>query len=761
MSQPQIKSWVITLRAVREQLTLSQAEFARQVGCTRSFINAVERGKVTPSLSVFFKMCQTLGLSLRLTPDNDFGPEVPLRLRDIHIEDLPALVTKLVDTYVPTQTCILTLNENYPEQDEPLVFRQLSVDGHTIVVGYSGATLSVHCPFPVDSLNPNSIKRMIRRVEGLLDDFQTMSRAKTLSMLYDTATRLSEQRNPTPLLETTIERARRFLDTDLAYVTLVDPITLTVRMKVACGYLHPEFLEIVLPLGVGLGGWVARNQQPLTVTDYLNSSSIEHDPVTDHIVRQEGIRAILGVPLVVRNKSLGVLFAAKRQPAQFTTHQIAILSSLADFAALALDNAESYRTALSVAESSTAVRDEAEAQLHWLEETVERMAQLTTVHMTGKSPRPALNAFAAEIGVEILVIDNGYTVVDKTADWPDPELIEGSVVPLLFLSRYGVNLSASGVCAPLDEVTHHPFVVLPLGTEQDHYGFFVAWHSPDIPWTPVIMNILDMAAANWALQRSVEEALHKAEQQHQREFLDELLATPMPPREVLLRHAREVWPQATLPHRPFVLQIMNAPEHDGLVAARHIHRLLTAFSPQDFFAVYGAWVVGFSRSPDVQFLHQMIRHLNNQTIWSSESIRLVAGEVEREFAADRDAILEAFRVLDWLGPHLRHSITLLKPLTPLLTLFGHADLQVLKQVIKQYLDPLMEKDAMWIETLYAYLSNEQNQAKTAKNLRVHPNTLRYRIEKLRLILSDPFDDPLTRLMLEIAALAWKTLGFPK
>ncbi len=135
MSQPQIKSWVITLRAVREQLTLSQAEFARQVGCTRSFINAVERGKVTPSLSVFFKMCQTLGLSLRLTPDNDFGPEVPLRLRDIHIEDLPALVTKLVDTYVPTQTCILTLNENYPEQDEPLVFRQLSVDGHTIVAG--------------------------------------------------------------------------------------------------------------------------------------------------------------------------------------------------------------------------------------------------------------------------------------------------------------------------------------------------------------------------------------------------------------------------------------------------------------------------------------------------------------------------------------------------------------------------------------------------------------------------------------------------
>ncbi len=761
MFQPQIKSWVSTLRATREQLKLSQAEFARQVGCTRSLINAVERGKVMPSLSVFFKMCQILGLSLRLTPDNDFGPEVPPRLRDIHIEDLPALVTKLVGTYVPTETCILTLNENYPEQDEPQVLRQLTVDGNTIVASYSGATLSVHCPFPVDSLNQNTIKLVARRVEGLLDDFQAMSRAQTLSMLYDTATRLSEQLNPTPLLETTIDRARRFLDTDLAYVTLVDPISLTVRMKVACGYLHPEFLDIVLPLGVGIGGWVARNQQPLTVADYLNSSSIEHDPITDRIVRQEGIRAILGVPLVVRNKSLGVLFAAKRQPAQFTAHQIAILSSLADFAALALDNAESYRTALSVAESSTAVRDEAEAQLHWLERTVERMAQLTAVHLTGTSPKVALNEFAAEIAVEILVIDNAYTVLGKTTNWPDSGLTEGSVVPLLFLSRYGVNLSAPMVYSSTSAVNHHPFVVLPLGTEQDNYGFFITWHSTKTPWTPLIVNILEMAAANWALQRSVAEALHKAEQQHQREFLDELLATPMPPREVLLRHAREVWPQATLPHRPFVLQIMNAPEHEGLVAARDIHRLLTAFSPQDFFAVYGAWVVGFSRSPDVEFLHQMIRHLNNQTVWPSESIRLVAGEVEREFAADREAILEAFRVLDWLGPHLRQPITLLKPLTPLLTLFGQADLQVLKQMVEQYLGPLLRKDAMWVETLYAYLVNEQNQAKTAKALHVHPNTLRYRIEKLRLVLSDPFDDPVTRLMLEIAALAWKTLGFPK
>ena len=49
---------------------------------------------------------------------------------------------------------------------------------------------------------------------------------------------------------------------------------------------------------------------------------------------------ILGVPLSLGSKVIGVLFAADRQRREFTAEEVALLSSLADHAAIAIDNAQ-------------------------------------------------------------------------------------------------------------------------------------------------------------------------------------------------------------------------------------------------------------------------------------------------------------------------------------------------------------------------------------------------------------------------------------
>src|SRR5207247_6252584 len=52
-----------------------------------------------------------------------------------------------------------------------------------------------------------------------------------------------------------------------------------------------------------------------------------------------GLIAILGVPLSLGDKVIGVLYAADRTPRKWAPEEVALLSSLANHAAVALDSA--------------------------------------------------------------------------------------------------------------------------------------------------------------------------------------------------------------------------------------------------------------------------------------------------------------------------------------------------------------------------------------------------------------------------------------
>ena len=80
---------------------------------------------------------------------------------------------------------------------------------------------------------------------------------------------------------------------------------------------------------------------------------------------------------------------------------------------------------------------------------------------------------------------------------------------------------------------------------------------------------------------------------------------------------------------------------------------------------------------------------------------------------------------------------------------------------RRHLGPLMEHDSSrkgsLVATLRAYLeTGEQQQAAT--RLRVHPNTLRYRLDRIREISGVDLEDPETRLNLAVALRVQALLG---
>ena len=53
-----------SLRAIREQAGLTQAEVARRVGVTRQTLIAIEQGKNSPTLELAFQLCRVYGVRI-------------------------------------------------------------------------------------------------------------------------------------------------------------------------------------------------------------------------------------------------------------------------------------------------------------------------------------------------------------------------------------------------------------------------------------------------------------------------------------------------------------------------------------------------------------------------------------------------------------------------------------------------------------------------------------------------------------------------
>jgi hypothetical protein len=204
-------------------------------------------------------------------------------------------------------------------------------------------------------------------------------REAELSALVETISDLATLHDLDAVLEAIVRRARKLLGTDVTYMTLRDEERGDTYMRVTDGSVSARFQHLRLPMGAGLGGLVAQTATPYVTATYPGDPQFRHTNDIDAAVAEEGIVAILGVPLRLGSRIVGVLFAANRSARPFSREEVTLLGSLAAHAAVAIDNARllaETRTAL--AELSTANRliREHSASVERAAEAHDRMAGL-------------------------------------------------------------------------------------------------------------------------------------------------------------------------------------------------------------------------------------------------------------------------------------------------------------------------------------------------------------------------------------------------
>ena len=164
---------------------------------------------------------------------------------------------------------------------------------------------------------------------------QQLLRLVELSMTLNSTLDLDE------LLQTITATATELLDCEASSILLYDEKNPRLYFAASTGTDPGKLAEILVPMEGSIAGTIFRTNQPMIL------NNVEQDPrhysnVSDQVKLK--INTLLGVPMPIKDRTVGVLEALNKRDGIFTERDVAILSVTAAHAAIAINNARMLKT---------------------------------------------------------------------------------------------------------------------------------------------------------------------------------------------------------------------------------------------------------------------------------------------------------------------------------------------------------------------------------------------------------------------------------
>ncbi|MBJ6618330.1 helix-turn-helix domain-containing protein [Streptomyces sp. DHE17-7] len=557
-------------------------------------------------------------------------------------------------------------------------------------------------------------------------------REAELSALFETAHDLAGLRDLDAVLRAIVQRARSLLGTDVAYLSLNDPVRGDTYMRVTEGSVAARFQQLRLGMGEGLGGLVAQTARPYVTDDYFQDARFQHTRTIDAGVRDEGLVAILGVPLMLGHHVIGVLFAADRRARVFEREQIALLGSFAALAAAAIDTANllaETRSALADLERANEIIQDRSGVIERASDVHDRLAELV---LRGGGVHDVAAAVSQ--------------VLDGTV-----EFTEAAAAPARALETSRVEGHA---------VRHEDDWIAAVTAGDELFGALVLRGHPGLD--PVDQLTLERAAMVTSLLLLARRSAAEAEQRVRGELLDDLLdARDRDPR-LLGDRARRLGADLTATHVVLAARLdATAPDADHEADARR--RLWAAAS---HLAATGHGLAAARDGGTVLLLplargdgatdlaRRTARHLGTAV---HEAVTVGASAPVEDLVTHPDAVAAAYtearRCLDALGLLGRSGDGAAAEDFGFLGLLLAGDRNV-TGFVDRTIGPVVAYDERrgtdLVRTLDAYFACGMSPARTKDELHVHVNTVAQRLERVGRLLGDDWQSPGRALEIQLA-----------
>jgi GAF domain-containing protein len=548
------------------------------------------------------------------------------------------------------------------------------------------------------------------RIRSLLDRLARQER--DAQALYETARYLTSLRDSDAVLTAIVERTRILLDCDSTYIALVDEASGDAFMRVTSGTRTRPIETVRQRPGYGIGGYVIQSGRPLATANYRTDPRIRRDPQVAEAVAEDGVVAIAGMPIKLGGAVLGALFAANRHERTFDRAEMAMLSWLAAYAAIVIENARLFeRLRASVTEVG-----EANVRLRAQREALERAdrvhAQLMPMALTQVGMTEFTTTLARLLEGTVVVVDGRGEVLAAAAvtGAPDPaDILDGP-------ARRGVELRDVPVRAGSET-----FGRLRLGRTQ--------------PITDADARSLECAAQTAALLLLMQRQTGMVGQELREELVGDLLAEPVPDWTAFERRAARLGVDLSRDHAVVVVAGLDtarralanaaydvATGHGG-ISGEHAGEVVMLLpdvpagraarcAAQELTAILGATVTAGAAGPARSASEARALHRD-----AARCRRLLAALGRQGHAADIAELGVLGTVLETLPPGRVH--------------------EQFERTLRPLLDYDSEHQARLVETVQQYFACGQSPPTAARALGVHVNTVYQRLDRVDQVLGGP------------------------
>jgi sugar diacid utilization regulator len=566
----------------------------------------------------------------------------------------------------------------------------------------------------------------------------------TETMLYSAASELLKEHATSEVLDTAVRHAHRLLATDISFVLVLDPATNMMRSQASVGHVTAAFATLTRPVEALT---VMGTGKPLQSSDFLNDSRFDHDPPTDELLRNEGMRTVLAVPLRTSERKLGALYVGHRSERIFTPHEVDSLVRLSEHVAAAFVQAQTLAQLKLERDQSLQRAAEAERRATMIGQADDIRRDISSGLQEHGGVSTAAVLLAEQLKRRVMVTDWKLAVMVMAHGGPSASALKS---PAALLNRREFRAAAAE-----STQTHRPvransdWAVAPIEAARNLLGYL--WveltRNPDEDELVhlVMERIVPVTAVEMISEGDTERRLHG-------DFIYELLSERLPDFSVLEARVARAWSRHGSRHRPVILKASTGDDQwsSHVEAAR---RLVAAARPNDFVAVYGQHLILLITAIDRPQVEEALADI--LTLLDRNHLRadVAVGGVCRDLRESRETILATLRLQDLIAST---SPLWAEGLEALTQLFDPNHRDRLESFCRTAVAPLRGRQTL-MDALHAYYESGGNKANAARRLSIHVNTLRQRLDRAHELLGGSIDDSIRAVPLRLALLVREVL----
>ncbi|MDD5427790.1 MAG: GAF and ANTAR domain-containing protein [Candidatus Omnitrophica bacterium] len=138
------------------------------------------------------------------------------------------------------------------------------------------------------------------------------------------------------ILKLIVNVTAEMMDSKICSLMLIDYKTKQLVIRATQSMSDAYNKKLPLKIGEGIAGKAAKENKPIIVKDIAKEKEYKHKDIAE----KENLSSLLCVPLSVKNRVIGVINCYTSKPHDFTETEVTILTSIANQAAVAIENTE-------------------------------------------------------------------------------------------------------------------------------------------------------------------------------------------------------------------------------------------------------------------------------------------------------------------------------------------------------------------------------------------------------------------------------------